>query len=118
MRGSLKIKIMILVLVSVLVPTGIAIFMSIDTSGKIVESLEIKSFKMVGDFLTDKLNAFLKQKVESVKGWSGKSEFLNALALELGESAIWAMNNITRADPSFGGFQLYKMDGTLIATNL
>lgn len=117
MRASLRLKILILVLISVFVPLGVSIFISINTSGRTIENLSVKFFSIMGDFIADKISSFIEEKLRSVKEYSGRSSFLTAISLDMGEGAVGDMVRIIKADPSFLAFQLYNMNGKLIATN-
>jgi len=117
MRASLRLKVLVLVLVSVLVPLGASTLMSLKVSSQSMEDLSIKSFNIIGDFLSDRILSFIEEKGRSVKEYSGRSTFLTAISIDMGESAVGEMLRIIRSDPSFIAFQLYKMNGKLIATS-
>lgn len=117
MKGSLRLKISILVLISVLIPLGVFTFMSLKTSEKVVEDISLRSFNVIGSFVSDRISSYIEEKVRSVKEYSGRSVFLNAISLDMGETAIGDMERIMREDKSFIGFQLYNINGKLIATS-
>lgn len=117
MRASLRLKILILVLISVLIPLGVSTLISVNTSGQTIENLSARFFSIMGDFVTDKISSFIEEKLRSVKEYSGRSSFLTAISLNMGEGAVGDMVRIVKSDPSFLAFQLYNMNGKMIATN-
>lgn len=117
MRTSLRLKILILVLISVLVPLGVSTFISVNTSGQTVENLSIRFFSIMGDFIATKISSFIEEKLRSVKEYSGRGSFLTAISINMAEAAIGDMMRIVKEDPSFLALQLYNMNGKMIATN-
>lgn len=116
MRVSLRLKLAILILISVLVPLTISTYMSVNSGGKTIEELSMKFFGIMGEFISDKISSFIEEKLKSIKEYSGRSSFLTAISLNMGEGAIGKMERILREDPNFIDFKLYNMNGNLIAT--
>lgn len=117
MRASLRLKLLLLILISVLLPLSISTYMSVSSSGQTIEELSVKFFNVTGDFIKEKISSLIEEKLKSVKEYSGRSSFLTAISINMKEAALGDIGRILREDKNFLSFKLYNMRGNLIATD-